>query len=387
MTGEKKKVEVIQIRGGPKHVRPDPSIETMPSSRNGDDTAPPVVVLAEDESSDVVASDAIQPSLDPTSVPNAMNLRHPIDLTDSPLDLNSPTRPFDTSSILKKPSLLKKLGMFVASAVTIGVATFAVIYSHHPKPLAEPPQIVQTPVSSPVLPPVEDKIFTCTDNSISFKFKLDGIGTSQYVAAMVSNGWNNVNLRSLCSMSLDQQTSLVETYDTQMFRSWSYDELTPVLDLTKDVLTINKDKVQRLNLENLKDGRNNVINLNETFTYPIPLEEKVQSKEDRLHEASRLYMITNTSNPEYKPLREIVQEAGVTVKEIREIVEITRAELKRYQIAQRDEDIWRGYIESGCLKKSEYVKSIAEEYGLSRSRVYTILRNMALEVPDAPNCY
>jgi len=276
---------------------------------------------------------------------------------------------------------------YIATFLTGAAAVIAFGTSPCNPDITESPVPIVQQTTTTTIPKFEDKIFTCTDDTISFKFKLPEVGTSQYVAALVANGWNNQNIRDLCSKSYDQQAGLVQTYDNIMFQSFPYDGLEPILDITKDVLTVNKEKVERLNLENLKDGRNNVVKLNETFSYPMPesLEERVQSKEERLQEASRAYMITEGSD--YKPVKQILQETGVTLREIKDLVGVTRAELIRYQRNQRNEDIWRGFMESGCLKKSDYVKQVMEEYGIGKSTAYTILRNMSLEAPDAMNCY
>ncbi|MSR85782.1 hypothetical protein EXS74_00120 [Candidatus Woesearchaeota archaeon] len=227
-----------------------------------------------------------------------------------------------------------------------------VIYAEVPLELTiEQTQVAQAPVEGPIVKSAEPKdkdtargvlaeailpsrrrkedederIFTYnlndgadpSDDTLSIKFVLPGVGTSQYIAAMIENGWNREALYDLAQWLASEQVSLVVSANTTHIRSLDRDKVAPIIDLTRDVLDANLDHkknpsplVHRADFspEGMKDGKRNVVYRADTLVVAAPKEFISTPLPQEVQESLERIVHDNFESTELPGLGRITQE-------------------------------------------------------------------------------
>ncbi len=242
----------------------------------------------------------------------------------------------------KQPSYYHRNKILTAGLFGLGSLTLCTgaltLYSILPPTYSNPPAVELTlkdqipdpffygnfELPPPVLksPNLEEKIFTYHKDTTSdgeyiiIDTKIPGVGISQYVAAMVKNGWDLSSLKSLTNLELKEQEDLVRVANTAHIQSLQWDGVASIIKITKDVIDRNLDHELNprpvihnvdLSTEGLKDGKKNIIYPNTNLIVNIPnppkrefklpvqqnnatgsLEERILSPTEKLFEFQRL---------------------------------------------------------------------------------------------------
>jgi len=230
-------------------------------------------------------------------------------------------------------------------------ATKNIIYMHVPLKLSYTAQEkVSTRASERTFPILEEKIFvynereseTLLDDKLAINFTLPGIGVSQYVTALVEEGWTQETIYELAQWDAKKQKQRVKKAHTRHIQSIGQNAMDPILEITKDIIQdpMNSSEVHKIDVteKGLKNPKRNVVYLT-TFLLLDPAKEDIiqNSLEEMLRNS---YEQTNIPDlgallQDYFDLRAI--ERDIPIVENPELMsELTKNIARQYNTSQAE---------------------------------------------------
>src|SRR3989338_7782689 len=230
-------------------------------------------------------------------------------------------------------------------------ATKNIIYMHVPLKLSYTAQEkVSTRASERTFPILEEKIFvynereseTFLDDKLAINFTLPGIGVSQYVTALVEEGWTQETIYELAQWDAKKQKQRVKKAHTRHIQSIGQNAMDPILEITKDIIQdpMNSSEVHKIDVteKGLKNPKRNVVYLT-TFLLLDPAKEDIiqNSLEEMLRNS---YEQTNIPDlgallQDYFDLRAI--ERDIPIEENPELMsELTKNIARQYNTSQAE---------------------------------------------------